>query len=110
MRQLFAVLLAVQLLACTWMEKEPSRAETQARVVLKNASIENLDRQGVYAKYGRPFAVIRLPDGKTGWVYRRGHYKLRGLRYLVVFDDTGTVVDLRYLPYGGGKPLSKTQL
>jgi hypothetical protein len=104
------LLLAALLIGCTWMEKEPARAEAQARMVLKNTSIENLDRQGVYAKHGSPFVVIRMPDGKTGWVYRRGHYRMRGLRYVVVFDDTGTMVDLLYLPYAGGEPFSKTQL
>jgi hypothetical protein len=110
MRQFFTILLAALLTGCTGMEKKSGRAEAQARMVLENSSIENLDRQGVYARLGSPFAVIRIPDGKTGWVYRRGHYKLRGLRYVVVFDDTGTVVDLLYLPYDGGKPLSKTRL
>jgi hypothetical protein len=92
------------------MEKEPARADAQARTVLENEPIENLDRQGVFAKYGEPAAVIRMPDGRTGWLYRRGHYKMRGLRYVVVFDDSGVMVDLLYLPYHGGTPVSKTQL
>jgi hypothetical protein len=111
MKQYCAMLLAALLSSgCALIEKEPARADAQARTVLENASIDNLDRQGVFAKYGKPSAVIRMPDGRTGWLYRRGHYKMRGLRYVVVFDDSGEMVDLLYLPYHGGTPLSKTQL